>query len=351
MVLDHRASRLAGDEGGERQVVQDAVRYDDDPAMPAQDAPRGLQKERVECGQALQRKLPVVPGVCCSRWGSDGYIYFSPVGRTISRVREDGSGQVERVTELDQDQDANHGYFQILPGGSTGIFTVWGPPRRIEAMDLETGERKRIVEGFRAYVTPDMTLIFATTDGRLLAAPLDPETLELTAPPIPVVDGVGLTTQDDGMYSISEEGTLVYWSTTARGGDRIELVWVSRDGEATVVDPGWSFDGLHSWSLSPDGTMVAIGERTQTGDDIWVKTLPDGPRSRLTFDDGIEWKPRWSPDGAQITFLSDRDGQFKVWSRRADGIGQAELLVDYGGGFGRRILGSGQGVDGAPHGR
>jgi serine/threonine-protein kinase len=48
----------------------------------------------------------------------------------------------------------------------------------------------------------------------------------------------------------------------------------------------------------------------------------------LTFTPGEERMPRWSPDGQTIAFLSAQEDNFDVWSRRADGTGDAELLAD-----------------------
>ena len=86
---------------------------------------------------------------------------------------------------------------------------------------------------------------------------------------------------------------------------------------------------LHpGWSLSPDGTRLALKEQTEAGDDIWVKQLPDGPLSRLTFYEGSDMRPRWAPDGETVTFLSVRSGNWDVWSQRADGTGEPQVLFD-----------------------
>ena len=60
--------------------------------------------------------------------------------------------------------------------------------------------------------------------------------------------------------------------------------------------------------------------------DIWIKELPAGPLARLTFDPGRDFAPGWSPDGRRVTFLSDRAGSLSIWSKRADGVGDPELL-------------------------
>ena len=106
---------------------------------------------------------------------------------------------------------------------------------------------------------------------------------------------------------------------------------MDRSGQATPVDADWWFDrgdGNAGWSISPDGTRLALRTLTDDGYDIWVKELDDGPLSRLTFDAAGDKMPRWAPDGENVTFLSARAGEFDVWSRRADDTGSAELLFD-----------------------
>jgi serine/threonine-protein kinase len=38
--------------------------------------------------------------------------------------------------------------------------------------------------------------------------------------------------------------------------------------------------------------------------------------------------PVWEPRGENVTYLSNRNGNFDVWSKRADGVGEPELLLD-----------------------
>jgi Tol biopolymer transport system component len=66
---------------------------------------------------------------------------------------------------------------------------------------------------------------------------------------------------------------------------------------------------------------------TDLGENIWIKPVGEGPMARLTFI-GEERMPRWSPDGERVAFISPRLGNLDVWSLRADGLGEAELLAD-----------------------
>jgi serine/threonine-protein kinase len=266
---------------------------------------------------------------CCGRWGGDGFIYYTSPTRNIQRVPVLG-GEVEDVTTFEPG-DGQHAYFQVLPGGETAVFSVGATPPRIEGIRLATGERHVIAPGFRSYVTSTGHLVFASNDGRLLAAPFDSDALEIRGAPIPVVENLSIP-QADPAYALSENGTLLYWRGSASAA-RAEFVWVTRAGEVTPVDAGWTFDpggGNVAWSLSPDGTRLALREMGGgDGGEIWIKELDHGPLSRLTFSPSAEGFPIWSPDGQTVRFISDRSGvNADVWERRADGTGEDRLVLD-----------------------
>ena len=78
--------------------------------------------------------------------------------------------------------------------------------------------------------------------------------------------------------------------------------------------------------MSPDGTRVAvavIGDNT----DVWVWHLDDGPLTRLTFNEGLDAFPLWTPDSSRVVFASTRDGGGLFW-RAADGTGAVERLLE-----------------------
>ena len=47
---------------------------------------------------------------------------------------------------------------------------------------------------------------------------------------------------------------------------------------------------------------------------------------RLTQDPGMDWGATWSPDGKQIVFSSNRDGEMRLFVMNADGSDQRPLL-------------------------
>ncbi len=267
---------------------------------------------------------------CCSRWGPDGFIYFSGgADRHIKRVPVTG-GAIEVVTRREEEQDGQHTDFQMLPGGEVGVFTVWeAPPFRIEAIRISTGERKVLTPGFKSYVTPTGHLVFASQAGEILAAPFDAENMELTGAAVPLVEGVSLDANAYPIFSLSESGALVY--LTGSTGGLSEFVWVDRSGQETPVDQGYTFTLPINWGLrlSPDETRVVFNSVVDGNNDVRIKHLPDGPEERITFSEDIDYRPLWTPDGQTVTYFSGPSAEDRnVWSRRADGTGEAVLLLD-----------------------
>jgi Tol biopolymer transport system component len=63
--------------------------------------------------------------------------------------------------------------------------------------------------------------------------------------------------------------------------------------------------------------------------DVRIKHLPDGPEERITFSEDTDYRPLWAPDGQTVTYFSGPSAEDRnVWSRRADGTGEAVLLLD-----------------------
>ncbi|MGH9702202.1 MAG: TolB family protein, partial [Candidatus Acidiferrales bacterium] len=71
--------------------------------------------------------------------------------------------------------------------------------------------------------------------------------------------------------------------------------------------------------ISPDGKMVAYAvatpdlEANRNASNIWVVPV-EGGSSRQVTRSGHDTRPRWSPDGTKIAFLSSRDGTPQVFT-------------------------------------
>jgi len=265
-----------------------------------------------------------------SAWSTDDVLYFTNstgagIGAEISRVGAAG-GPEEAVTELLEGELA-HGFVELLPSGRTLLFTVWhafdGSDAEIWAIDLESRERKRLTRGLMPSYAPTGHPVFGTADGSLMAAPFDAAAVELTGPAVPIIQGLQVA-DFLGLpgYELSESGTLRYQTS----GSREVPVWVDRRSGAREVMTEWA--GVAEPAISPDGGRVAV----HRDGDIVVLRLDGGPATRLTFGEGRNVSPDWSPDGRTVLFLSDRaasvTGHNDVFSTRADGSGEAGLVLD-----------------------
>ena len=271
-------------------------------------------------------------GFCCPAWSPDGaWVYYNDPNAGLGRVPA-GGGSPEIVTEVDTGAgDFANVQLDVLPGGRGVVFTTLGPGGfRVQAVDVETGEVKDLTPGTFPRYSPTGHLLFIADDATLLAAPFDVESLELTGAAVPVAEGLAMLASGTGFFAVSQTGTLVY--RTGAGDGLVTPVWVERDGTAREIDPGWSILGDPNWTspaLSPDGTRLAIGIRDSEGTyDQWVKLLDAGPLLRLTFEGTNNRRATWSPDGQSLTFSSNRAGSDDLWTKRADGSGVADLVLD-----------------------
>ena len=260
-------------------------------------------------------------------WGSDGYVYYEAESG-INRIRSTG-GRSEEVYKISPKDHALGTEWPIVLPGARGILfrrrlEGQGPADyEIMVMPLPKGEAHVLLRGIYARYSPSGHLVVVTSDGKLLIVPFDLGKLALSGAPVSMYEGLE-SDPFGAAVALSNTGTLVY-ATAGQASGR-ELVWVARDGAVSKVDSTWKADGaINSFALSPDGKSIAVEVIRNAKTDIWVKQLPAGPFSRITFGDTSFFRPSWMPDGKHVLFLSDRgDGAGIPFVKRADGVGVAE---------------------------
>lgn len=107
----------------------------------------------------------------------------------------------------------------------------------------------------------------------------------------------------------------------------------SSEDSARLLTPEASLNlrSISDLQFSPDGSRVAFvvmdppkGERRARH--IWLYVIKSGAVRQITFSAKDESSPRWSPDGKQVGFLSNREDQQQIYVMRMDG-GEAAALT------------------------
>ena len=78
--------------------------------------------------------------------------------------------------------------------------------------------------------------------------------------------------------------------------------------------------------FTPDGRSIVFSwEFEDKSSAISIANVDGTNITRLTQNNSREWHPEVSPDGKQITFMSDRDGNFEIYVMNIDGSNQKRL--------------------------
>lgn len=271
--------------------------------------------KRVSFSGGAPVEITVVPDhlPAGASWGPDGRIAFVSGARSWVHVVDEGGGRAETLVPL-ADGELFHLQPEYLPDGRTLLFAADG---WIHAFDISTGRRVALTQGTTPRYSASGHVIFVR-DATLLAAPFDRSRLELTGPPVPLVQNVAGDSARH--YAISPNGHVAY----VPGADAYELVLRQADGrERLVTEPSPRFENPR---FSPDGRKIAVAAITRAGElaDIWIHDLQAGTDTRLTFDGGRA--PVWTVDGTAVTFSHVGENQ-GIYTKRVDGRGEPQQVT------------------------
>jgi serine/threonine-protein kinase len=272
-------------------------------------------------------------------WGADGYVYIE-VDSGIARIRATGGTQEPVYRMSAKGKEIGTEFPNVLPGARGLVFRLRHAGQApadydIMAMKVPGGEAHSLMHGLYARYAPPGQLLVVTADGKLLAVPFDPDKLAFTGPPVAMLEGMR-TGGFEMNLATSAEGTLVYVSGGSAGQER--AFWVDRTGAAAPVDSAWDPQGaLNSVALSPDGKALAVGLIRGAAEDIWVKQLPAGTFSRVTFGDSIHNRVSWAADGRSVLYLTGSQSSGVPAVTRADGTGTPRILYPGPMGLGQAV--------------
>lgn len=88
-----------------------------------------------------------------------------------------------------------------------------------------------------------------------------------------------------------------------------------------------------SLDVSPDGQQIVFDLLGH----IYEMPITGGDAKQITFGQGFDSMPHFSPDGSRIVFISDRNGAQNVWIANSDGTHLARLTDDQQSNFAEPI--------------
>ncbi len=286
-----------------------------------------LMKAPVTGGRA-ESLADVAGGVWGTAWQGETIYVTTHLGSVIQSVPDTGGAlaDVARLDEVDGVEFA--AALSPLPNaGGLLVSTTRHVPVSADYRDIhwwspETNEWRLILPaaGYAPRYSRSGHLVYARAGG-LRAARFDLQTLEIVGEAVPVLGEVRVDSQFGyGQYALAENGSLFY----ARGGDIGVGVptWVDRQGNAEPLPMPAAHYGM--FSLAPEGDRLAIQVGGAT-DQVWIYDLTSNSGTRLTTSGNNGW-PVWSPDGQRVTYSAREDDRWALYTRQADGTGEAELL-------------------------
>ncbi|HZM59340.1 MAG TPA: protein kinase [Vicinamibacterales bacterium] len=268
-------------------------------------------------------------------WNRDNVIIIG-TSNGIMRVSADGGG-LTPVTQL-TNGELGHIFPTFLPDGRHFVY-LRGPAPGSRFIALGDLDAKPDAQSTTPILKTDFAVVAvpASPDGRLtllfqrdttvLAQEFDATAFTLRGEPAPIAEQVASFTNGAiGFFSASNTGTLIYRSISE---DVRQLTWFDREGQAVGTPGGHAPYGIVK--VSPDGTKAAVVLNVDLrvrppNNDVWIVDLIKGGSTRLTFDPATDTNPVWSPDGKWVAWQSNRDKEFELFRKAADGSGIEERL-------------------------
>ncbi len=223
---------------------------------------------------------------------------WSPDGQELAYVTKEGGKYVLRITSESESNVllASSGSISGAswsPDGSKILFNeIENATAQLKQIDLESGNTK--------VVSDEGEDIFPFRHSW-------------------ISDDSYMYTSSGSIYQVLKDGTKseIPFSVKVEL-DRTPYKRKTRDFDSVGPQP---VKGIVSPVISPDGESIVFVALQ----DLWLRKN-DGSIHQLTNDQYVQMLPIWSPDGQQIAFSSDRDGEFGIYTMSVGGTDLKKVL-------------------------
>jgi Tol biopolymer transport system component len=194
---------------------------------------------------------------------------------------------------------------------------------RLELLDVASGKRTVVYELPYSIQAPNWMpdgkhLLFNDSKGLVYRFDLETKTATQI--------NTGQVTNNNNDHVISFDGKMVALSSNVRdlGGSIIYTVPIGGGTPRQITPRGPSY--MHGWS--PDGKDLVFCAERNGEFDVYKVPSAGGQEQNLTNSPGLDDGPEYTPDGQYIYFNSVRSGLMQIWRMRPDGSHQEQITHD-----------------------
>ncbi len=131
----------------------------------------------------------------------------------------------------------------------------------------------------------------------------------------------------DSTPTWSPTGTQIAFTSDRRGLNQPQIFVVNADGTGLRQISFESYADRPTWSPAPYNE-IAFAARTGPGFDIKILGIASGETRQITFGEGSNESPAWSPNGRHLAFMSTRAGRSQVFTVDRDGRNLRQVTRD-----------------------
>jgi TolB protein len=131
--------------------------------------------------------------------------------------------------------------------------------------------------------------------------------------------------QIDTTPTWSPNGTQIAFTSDRTGSAQVWVVGADGTGLRRITYE--SYADRATWS-PPPFNEIAFTARTGPGNDIKILNIGTGETRQITFGEGTNESPAWSPNGRHLAFMSTRAGRSQIFTTDRDGRNIRQLTRD-----------------------